>query len=263
MKLLKKVGLLILALGIVCVGVIGTYKLYNYEQGQSQEISELLGKVEYLEEKLRQTTDYYEYETNYSDDSFNYFAIGNSLTMITSWGRGICSTQPDNDYFNLVSSYLKSEYGSCVSYAYNFSTWERSPNRTETLDLLDIFLDQRLDLVTIQLGENVTDISSYQDDLEYLISYIEEKCPNAMIIMIGDWWSESKNEIRYNVAQELEINFADLSAVIGDKSYQSTEGQVCYLEDGETIQVSAAAASHPGDKGMRYIADKVIEFLGN
>lgn len=34
---------------------------------------------------------------------------------------------------------------------------------------------------------------------------------------------------------------------------------MCYLEDGTTIEVSEKASTHPGDKGMEYIADKVIE----
>ncbi len=252
---------------ILCIVVIvvafffggATYKLYKHEAQQNKEMSELLGKVEYLDEKLKQTTDYYNYDTNYSDDSFNYFAIGNSLTMISSWGRGICSTRPDNDYFGLVSSYFREKNKNCVSYAYNFSPWERSSNREETLELLDKFLDEKLNLVTIQLGENVTDTSTYKEDLETLISYVRNKCPKATIIVIGDWWSKEKSEMRRKAASESGVAFADLSEIIGNTDYQSSVGEICYLEDGSTITVNEAAASHPGDKGMQYIADKILE----
>lgn len=111
---------------------------------------------------MRQTADYYNFDTAYSEDAFNYFAIGNSLTMITSWGRGICSTRPDNDYFHLVSAELESRQGNVVSYAYNFSLWERAMNRDSTLDLLDVYLDEKLDLVTTQLDENTSDTSTYK-----------------------------------------------------------------------------------------------------
>ena len=104
-------------------------QIAEYLDWQAQQISELTGKTEYLEEKLSQTTDYYNYDTAYSEDAFNYFAIGNSLTMIPSWGRGICSTRPDNDYFHLVGSELENRHGNVVSYAYNFSPWERAANR--------------------------------------------------------------------------------------------------------------------------------------
>ena len=228
---------------------------------QAQQISELTGKTEYLEEKLSQTTDYYNYDTAYSEDAFNYFAIGNSLTLITSWGRGICSTRPDNDYFHLVSSELENRHGTVVSYAYNFSPWERAADRASTLDLIDGYLSEMLDLVTIQLGENVSYTTTYETDLVNLIEYVRQKCPNAQIIVVGDWWDIEKNEMRRIAASKTNSDFADLAEIIWDKSYQSETGQVCYLQDGSAIEVPEGASTHPGDLGMRYIADRVIEKL--
>ena len=221
----------------------------------------MAGKVDYLEEKLRQSTDYYEYETEYTDDGYNYLAIGNSLTMINSIGRGICSTQPDNDYVGLITKYLQDEYGTVVHYAYNYAVWERSAQRNDTLDLLDTYLDSRLDLVTVQLGENVVDLSSFEEDLEALIIYVKDKCPNAEVIVIGDFWSDERNIKRKTAADNQNCEFADLTEIIGIKEYQSKAGTVYFLQDGSTAEVSEAAAAHPGDKGMQYIADKVIEIL--
>ena len=88
--------------------------MLQQQEHMKQEIDSLqksngqfIGRIEYLEEKIRQMESYYEYETEYSDDAYNYLAIGNSLTLITSWGRGICSTRRDNDYFNLVCRALR------------------------------------------------------------------------------------------------------------------------------------------------------------
>ena len=78
------------------------------------------------------------------------------MTLITSWGRGICSTKPDNDYFNLVKKSLEDKYGEVVAYPYNFAPWERLSNREKAYDLIDSYLSPDLDLVTIQLGENAT-----------------------------------------------------------------------------------------------------------
>lgn len=44
-----------------------------------------------------------------------------------------------------------------------------------------------------------------------------------------------------------------------NKEYQSKEGLVYYLPDGSSATVPAKAATHPGDKGFRYIADRIIE----
>ena len=255
-------------------GLFG-YKLYKHEKQQENQITNIQrqieqqenqitnnqGQEEYLQDKLTQVTDYYNFQPKYKDDTYNYFAIGNSLTLITSWGRGIWSTKPDNDYFNLVKKSLESKYGDVVAYPYNFASWERLSNRAEALDLIDPYLSDDLDLVTIQLGENATDLSTYEEDLENLINYVKDKAPKAKIVIIGDWWSTERNNYRKEAAQNTNVLFADLSDVIGDSSYQSKTGTVCYMSDGKTIEVPEGAAAHPGDKGMKYIANKVIEAI--
>lgn len=148
-----------------------------------------------------------------------------------------------------------------VSYAYNFSTWERASDRDAILDLLDVYLDEGLDLVTIQLGENVTDLGMCEEDLENLAIYIRNRCPKARIIIIGDWCSCDKNDMRKTAAYNCDCGFADLSKVIGNEEYQSKPGTICFMKDGTTEKVSEAASTHPGDKGMEYIADNVIECM--
>lgn len=211
---------------------------------------------------IRRIQDYYNFETEYKADAFNYFAIGNSLTLITSWGRGICSTEPDNDYFNLVKKSLENRYGKVVAYPYNFSPWERLSNRDKAFDLIESYLSPELDLVTVQLGENAIDITTYEQDLESLVNYVKEKASDATILIIGDWWSTEKNVMRKEAAKNTGALFAELSNVIGDSSYQSQTGLTCYLSDGSTIEVSEEASTHPGDKGMKFIADQVEAALG-
>ena len=135
-------------------GVIG-YKIYRHEKRQEQEFNNLSGQVSFLQEKLEQTTEYYNFQPGYRDDTFNYLAIGNSLTLIGSWGRGICATQPDGDYFGRVEAYLSQTKGETVGYRFNFATWELMSARENAYPLLDKLLSDKLNLVTIQLGENV------------------------------------------------------------------------------------------------------------
>ena len=193
-------------------------------------------------------------------------AIGNSLTLITSWGRGICSTKPDNDYFGLIVAYLlnnptTSINKNVVAHRWNFAIWERSSNRTATLDLLDPFLNTSLDLVTIQLGENVHDTSTYETDLEILIDYVQAKAPKAQVILIDDFWDDIKSEMRKRVALKKNLMFADLSAIRRNKKYQSRAGTECFMEDGRIKKVSKEAETHPNDEGMKFIAEKVIKVI--
>ena len=61
-------------------------------------------------------------------------------------------------------------------------------NRSRAFDLLDILLSDKLDLVTIQLGENVTDVSCFKEDLKVPIAYVHRRVLRAKIIVIGDFW---------------------------------------------------------------------------
>lgn len=264
MKLKLIVAAIVMVLFAVSGGVLAGFKLISHEKAQKAAINHLFAMVEELQERQKRTTDYYLYDIKWGKkDEYNYLALGNSLTLIESWGRGICSTQPDNDYFGLVLDYLedKNEERHVVAHRYNYAVWEKAADRGNVLDLVDVYLDSSLDLVTIQLGENATDISTYKDDMVELVNYIRAKAPNAQIIIIDDFWSNEKSEIRKAAAEKSECAFADLGDIRGKKEYQSENGIVCYLEDGNTITVQENAATHPGDEGMEFIADRVIEQL--
>lgn len=252
----------ILIVFVIVAGLLCMRKLYNHENAQNRRISALEGNVDYISAKLEQTVNYYNFETDYSDDAINYFAIGNSLTLIGGdIGRGICATKLDNDYFGLVVKYLETQNKKVKSYRYNFASWERSSNRKSTLNLIDAYLSEKLNLVTIQLGANVQkeNLPTYEKDLEELVLYVRKKCPNAQIIILGDFWSNEKNEMRKTAAKNASVDFADFSEIIGNKKYQSKEGTEYLLKDGSVAKVSKEAETHPSDLGMEYIANKVIE----
>lgn len=227
-----------------------------------QQVDQLSNDNEVLKEKLDQAVNYYNFQTDYKDDTFNYFAIGNSLTLIPSWGRGICATQPGKDYFGLVKTGIEQRKKQEVTaYPYNFYTWERASDRSSCLSLLNPYLSDKLNLVTIQLGENVTDNSTYEKDLENLIAYVHQKAPKAQIVLIGDFWDKNRNALREQAAKNAGVAFADISSIIGDKGYQSEKGTQAILPDGSSIEVSKEAETHPGDKGMAYIAEKVLAVI--
>lgn len=121
-----------------------------------------------------------------------------------------------------------------------------------------MLLSDKLNLITIQLGENVSDTSRFEADLEELISYVQQRVPKAQIIVIGDFCDKECNDMRKEAAQNKGVTFVDLSAIIGNKDYQSKEGTLCLLDDRSTVTVGEPAETHPGDREMAYIADKVI-----
>lgn len=235
------------------------------------DLHNLSAEIEDLDTQLWELTVRINNEKEYAglfpeeEGNYNWLAIGNSITLIREWGRGICSTRPDNDYFGLVKAHLEEKYPKVTAFRYNFSLWEESPAlREHLLCLIEAFLTPSLDLVTIQLGENAADAdtATYQADLVTLIRYIQGRCPQARIILIDDFWNQGNGDIRKAAAAEAGIRFADLHGIQGIAEYQSKAGTEYLREDGSTGKVLKTEETHPGDAGMEAIADAVKEQLG-
>ena len=64
-------------------------------------------------------------------------------------------------------------------------------------------------------------------------------------------------------AKNTNSEFVDISKIVGKKEFQSKAGTKLKLESGETVEVFPAAETHPGDLGMMFIADRIIEVLKN
>lgn len=107
----------------------------------------------------------------------------------------MAASVPEKDYFHLVTEGIKEHERGVTAYAYNFATWETlASDRAETLSLMDGYLSGELDMITIQLGENAKNLSTFESDFEYLISYIKDKAPNASLYVIGDFWSKEDRD---------------------------------------------------------------------
>ena len=127
--------------------------------------------------------------------------------------------------------------------------------------MLDDKLVSGLDLVTIQLSENANDLQSFKSDMEDLIKHVKEKCGSSIkIIIIDDFWSEEKSEIKKLVANESGIDFVDLSDIRNNIVYQLGIGSIIYDENGNKhVNQHSGVAVHPNDEGMKIIAERVLE----
>lgn len=200
-------------------------------------------------------------------DSYDYLAIGNSITwhrICDYWWNenGMAATKKENDYYHLVLKGLDERYEKINSEVINFIQWETlSYDRSETLSLIDNYLSNKIDLITIQLGENVTDTSTFESDLLYFVQYVKEKAPETQIIIIGNTW---KNDIienaKMNVAKLEKVDYIDLKEIQDNEEYRNKLGDIVYDKDGNSHAINYdAVAAHPNDKAMSYIAEKLLE----
>lgn len=198
---------------------------------------------------------------------YNYFAIGNSIVLSSIsdfwWSEcGMAATKPEKDYFHLVSKWIKGKYENVNSMAYNFSAWEIcSSDRDKELVQLDNYLSKKIDLITIQLGENVSELKIYENDYINLINYVKKKSLNAKIIIIGDFWKKGNRDmLKRQAALGCEVPYISLNKIKERSDFCCGLKTLVYGDDGKRHKVKhKGVAEHPGDKGMEYIAEKIIK----
>lgn len=262
---------LVLCLALIGGGYCG-YKFIRHEQNQKTQIQGLSSRVAVLEEENKASN-----ADIVWGDGFNYLAIGNSITRCPGdgkdwwWEIGMAASTEEKDYFHLVSSYLSTvQSETVVSYAFNAAAWElQANNRAEvlTLGLWDTYLSDKIDLVTIQLSENVSDNSTFESDFQYMVKYVAEKCPNAQIIVIDDFWDDEKSEMKKNAvdsvkAEGLNVGWVDLSEIRNKSEYQAGIGAIVYDKDGKEHSIKHdGVAMHPNDSAMGYYAKNIEKLI--
>ena len=208
--------------------------------------------------------------------------IGNSLVFGMCHGKyGMCASAPDKDYFHYVSTYIKKFspdcvftklYGSYLEHSENmemFDDWYyRDAMKQFTVEdnfiSAEDMLDPELDLVILQMGDNVnTDekMETFKKAIFLFIERIKGRCPNARIIFVHSWygiWKTGSTIKRACEEWNIErVNISCLHTIDTEAREQKT-----YLgSDGEQHEVSERWISHPGDLGMKRIAERIIDRL--
>ena len=192
--------------------------------------------------------------------------FGNSLTKNTG-GIGMCASDQYHDYYHYVTSYIKSKNSKVIiNDRMNISTWESS---TTTQDRDNYFnsdikpiLSNDTDIVILQISDNVnTDEKkkTFGEDAKKLITNILSVSPKAQIYWVYGWFGNQE------IFDKITTACSDSGAIpIYIRDLETSEnigrlGQKCTGIDGETWTVTdPGAVAHPGDNGMKAIADRII-----
>ena len=203
---------------------------------------------------------------NLADGSYDILAIGNSITVHPMcsywWGPwGMAASSIDKDYIHRVQAGLMSQYEVVNLDIIPVQSWETSTARSKQLKKFDEKLANSYDLVIIQLGENVSDMTSFKKDFNKLVNYVETAQPDAKIVVIGDFWYRSgRDSAKKDVASSHGCEYVDLSEIRGVKKYLPEKGTKVLGYDGKYHTITKASVlQHPNDLGMEYIANKVLE----
>ncbi|MQB93535.1 hypothetical protein DN432_07030 [Lactobacillus reuteri] len=191
--------------------------------------------------------------------------FGNSLTA-TSEGFGLAASDPQHDYYYLMSQYILNKNSKADIQRHGTGSWEWSTNSSDRQKAFDDsfkpYLDADTDLVIVQCMENVGTIAAKQtlaQDSIILLQNIKKCSPNAQIIWMYGWWGDhTVFDPAQNACDKVGAKGINLNDIGTQKSMQSYAGQKRTLKDGTVREIKDIEASHPGDAGMQAIADRLI-----
>ena len=199
-------------------------------------------------------------------DGYDYLALGNSITLHPKrafWpnAMGMGATSIDKDYYHQVLKGLSRTKKNVNGAAMNYAIWEISyGDRARILHLLDGYLSSSLDLVSVQLGDNVTNTAGFDGDFRTLLQYIRAKAPNAQIIVTGNYWRDDQlDETKKKIAEEMGISYVSLSA-LQDNPYYQFGIDTAYDADGKGMYSdNKGTAIHPNNRAMASIAKGILK----
>lgn len=186
----------------------------------------------------------------------NILILGNSITHHkpapeVGWNSdwGMAASARDRDYVHLLTSnFRKIQRRAKVSF-FNVADYENAYWVYE-LAALDTMVKVKQDLIILRFAENVN--STYVVDNNFkkhylrLIEHLKKSHPNAKIICTSGFWENPKvGSIIEECATETKSIFVSLSQL--DKPEYMAWGKFAHT----------GVAAHPGDTGMKAIADLI------
>ena len=140
----------------------------------------------------------------------------------------------------------------------NFADFERNPNIL-LKNKIDSFIHFKPDIVLFQLGENVNEdeILLFQKKYVELINSLKKNNKNITICLTPFFPSLNKNKMVNIVTKETNSFLVDLShlTLLDDENYAKNEKN---YEGDKTKWKVSGIGGHPGDKGMKSIADELF-----
>lgn len=192
--------------------------------------------------------------------------LGNSLTRERG-NIGMCASDQYHDYYYLTSQYiLQHNPQATIADRQNVSPFEQTADSAARASFVDNTIMPLIatdtDLVIIQLIDNVNSderLATFKTDSIAMIKKIRAKAPDARILWVGGWFADDNKMTMLQAicdatGAEL-VNIFDLSQNSANKG---SMGLTRTGLDGTTWQVTnPGEALHPGDVGMKLIAERI------
>lgn len=205
--------------------------------------------------------------------------VGNSLVFGMGKRYGMCASAPDKDYFHYVTEYIKKYdpvckfdklYSSMFEHAESLEDFEYWYNTdcgvsADTPIAAKSAFTSDTELIFLQIGDNInTDekVKTFIETKDILIRRIKEACPKARIIWIHGWYNRART-LTYieELCDKWGIERIDIGSIRSHETEAHSQKYYFDVNEGKEKEVSERWITHPGDLGMKKIAEKIIEKL--
>ena len=192
--------------------------------------------------------------------------LGNSITLngpaakigwTGNWGMAASAQEKDYAHV-LVNSLAKLSGNQPVVRIDNIVDFERHYDTYDLHSKLKGQLDFKADIVIVAIGENVPALVSeaaktkFKDSFVGLLTALKNNGKPVIVVRSCFWANKTKDEIMQKSCMAVGGVFVDISGLGKDESNFARS---------ERTFVNAAVAAHPGDKGMKAIADTLLQAI--
>ena len=190
--------------------------------------------------------------------------LGNSITRhgpneAIGWSGnwGMAASAQEKDFVHLVTNALSNSAGAAPeTMTENIAGFEREYATFDLTPILDKARAFRPDLVILAIGENVPKLKTadaerdFANGLRTLLKGVRAE-NDPVIVVRGCFWPDKvKDQVLRQVCGEAEGVFVDIGGLSADESnYARSERDFAH----------EGVAAHPGDKGMKGIADAILD----
>ena len=187
--------------------------------------------------------------------------VGNSITKhepapAIGWhgNWGMAASSEETDYVHVAVAMLEERYGAVDYMICHAAKWERNFWDISVLDILSAARDFAADVVIIRLGDNMWNVRDEFEKHDMVSHYIEmvsffASKPEAKVIVTDLFW---RGEPIDNMIHEAAKRAGYTLVEIGDLGASDENMAIGRFEH-------RGVSVHPGDLGMRRIAERIVE----
>ncbi len=197
--------------------------------------------------------------------------MGNSLllgmdTKGTKGGAfGMAATSPSNDYFYHVSQAILAKNPTATFTKLHVAAFEQAESNETAESYIaanSAAWTSDLDLVILQIGDNVNSPirqTTFNTNFPKLLQQIRTNSPNARIICVSGWFNYNSiaNDVQ-RIANEKGCDYIFIKPLYVAENMGVAGATVTYA-DNSTGVIDPAWVSHPGNAGMKAIANAILD----